>query len=497
MKIAVYTANIGNNIKKINDSSHDYEHGIDYIYFTDNKNIKSKMWNVVYLENLFENTKISPGNRILAKKVKMIFWKYFKKCDYDWIIWVDAHHALKKNETEISLKKYISEIPNKVDIVFKKHTGFMHSFDSDGNMTNGGLVRKYDLYDEITHIKNHQTAKLENFDELEKWETQLKHENYPKKSGLIETNKIIWRFNYNHISRMFNEEWFDFSTNRFRRDQLTLNYLIWKDENIKKHVKVDYLDDVIKTEQLEQAEKSENGIKEWCGEWDVTRTKKTTHPVIYTHIPYNSKACANNLGCAYNKFMEQLKYDDDWVCFIDHDAMFTTDDWYQQISKIIRIHKNVGAFGVRANRVGYRWQMVKNIDIDSNDINYHRKIGKYLQKKYFRSVSTGQLIDEHGAHRPCKFSGVVILIQKKIWKKIGGFKTTGFTGVDDDLRVRLFKHKIPFAIMDGVYVYHWYRQNSPYASSAETLNKIRKEYKHFISNNKFSLNKITLYMDRR
>ena len=46
MKVAVYTANIGNNIKKIDDSLHDYESEIDYIYFTDDKNIKSKMWNV-------------------------------------------------------------------------------------------------------------------------------------------------------------------------------------------------------------------------------------------------------------------------------------------------------------------------------------------------------------------------------------------------------------------------------------------------------------------
>jgi len=27
--------------------------------------------------------------------------------------------------------------------------------------------------------------------------------------------------------------------------------------------------------------------------------------------------------------------DDDWACFLDHDAMFTTLDWYKQIEEII------------------------------------------------------------------------------------------------------------------------------------------------------------------
>ena len=32
--------------------------------------------------------------------------------------------------------------------------------------------------------------------------------------------------------------------------------------------------------------------------------------------------CKKNIGCAYNKFMEILPSDDDFACFIDHDAMF-------------------------------------------------------------------------------------------------------------------------------------------------------------------------------
>ena len=77
--------------------------------------------------------------------------------------------------------------------------------------------------------------------------------------------------------------------------------------------------------------------------------------------------------------------------------------------------------------------MIGNIDIDSNDLQYHRNIGKQLQKNYSR-ISTSKVTDEFGYYRPSQFSGVVILIQKKIWKQIGGFKESGFIGVDDDLR---------------------------------------------------------------
>ena len=50
--------------------------------------------------------------------------------------------------------------------------------------------------------------------------------------------------------------------------------------------------------------------------------------------------------------MEILPNDNDWGCFIDHDAMFTTEDWYKQIDKIIRIHRKVGAFGVQQTVLG-------------------------------------------------------------------------------------------------------------------------------------------------
>jgi hypothetical protein len=209
--------------------------------------------------------------------------------------------------------------------------------------------------------------------------------------------------------------------------------------------------------------------------------------MIYTHIAYAPIECEKNIGCAYNKFMEILPNDDDWACFLDHDAMFTTYDWYNQLGEIIRCNPDVGAFGARTNRLNSTYQLVGNIDVYNHDITYHRKIGKHLQTKYYDDLF---LIDKKTAQK--EFSGVLILLKKSIWKKIKGFKTDGFNHVDNDLRYRLEQHKIPFHIMNGVYVYHWYKADDPYERCRKKFKAINERYEKENKDN-FDLNNIFLY----
>jgi hypothetical protein len=209
--------------------------------------------------------------------------------------------------------------------------------------------------------------------------------------------------------------------------------------------------------------------------------------MIYTHIPYTPKELGTNLGYAYNKFMEMLPNDDDWGCFLDHDAMFTTTDWYNQLGEIIRCNSDIGAFGARTNRLNSTYQLVGNIDVYNHDIAYHRTIGKHLQTKYYDDLF---VIDENTAQKG--FSGVLILLKKSIWKKIKGFKAEGFNNVDNDLRYRLEEHKIPFHIMNGVYVYHWYKADNPYKRCRKKFKAINERYEKENKNN-FDLNNIFLY----
>ena len=171
--------------------------------------------------------------------------------------------------------------------------------------------------------------------------------------------------------------------------------------------------------------------------------------MIHTYIPYCPKDQGGyNLGWTYNTFMK-LVDEDDWVCFLDHDATFTTRNWYHQLEDIIKEHTDVGLFTAVTNRIGQPAQVIDIDDKDNHDIAYHRKIGKKLQKKYSSSVSPFN-------NPEVLLSGVVILISKKTWRLTGGF-ADGFLRVDRNMHERCLDKNIKVGLMDGVYVYHWYR----------------------------------------
>jgi GT2 family glycosyltransferase len=171
--------------------------------------------------------------------------------------------------------------------------------------------------------------------------------------------------------------------------------------------------------------------------------------MIHTYIPYAPKSMDKNIGAVYNNFMNIIP-EGDWACFLDHDAMFTTLDWYKQLENIVEglsfSHPDAGLLTVCTNRIGNFEQRVEGIEPQNHDIYHHRKIGKQRQTEYGSSL------------RECEYlmSGVVILISKEVWKKTSGF-TDGFLSVDNDIDRKIRELGYKSYIMDGVYCYHWYR----------------------------------------
>jgi GT2 family glycosyltransferase len=171
--------------------------------------------------------------------------------------------------------------------------------------------------------------------------------------------------------------------------------------------------------------------------------------MIHTYIPYAPSSINKNIGAVYNGFMNMIS-DDDWACFLDHDAMFTTLDWYKQLEDIIAglsdSHQDACLLTACTNRIGNPEQLVQGIDPQNHDIYYHRKIGKQRQVEYGSALRECETV----------MSGVVILISKEVWKQTDGF-CDGFLGVDNDIdrKIRALGYKS--YIMDGVYCYHWYR----------------------------------------
>lgn len=170
-------------------------------------------------------------------------------------------------------------------------------------------------------------------------------------------------------------------------------------------------------------------------------------PQIYYSIPWDTQ---KNIGEYYNRFMEMMT-DNDYACFIDGDAIFTTTFFGKQLEDIIDKHPECGLFTATASRIGSKWQ--RSGDWESDDMKTHREIGKHISEKFYdtvEDVSDKTVQDD-------LMGGVLILIKKSVWDKIGRFKKDGMLGVDNDIYLKAQKAGEKVYLMKGVYLYHYYR----------------------------------------
>jgi len=172
--------------------------------------------------------------------------------------------------------------------------------------------------------------------------------------------------------------------------------------------------------------------------------------MIYYSLPWNSQ---QNVGAYYNAFMKMLPSEEDYACFLDGDATFTTTKYGLQLEDIVERYPKCGLFVGRTNRVKCAWQVVPNVDFRNNDIEYHRTVGQGLAEKHWDLCAP---VDPNPTHL---MSGVLFVLKKALWKKLGGFLDTGMLGVDNDLHRRCLELGEEILLMQGLYVYHWYRNN--------------------------------------
>lgn len=79
------------------------------------------------------------------------------------------------------------------------------------------------IYDEALAVMMYH---LETEDVIINWLHQLRHNHYPEHIGLHETG-ILYRIHCDEIARI-NEDWWDIIESHSRRDQLSFDYLLWK-----------------------------------------------------------------------------------------------------------------------------------------------------------------------------------------------------------------------------------------------------------------------------
>lgn len=166
--------------------------------------------------------------------------------------------------------------------------------------------------------------------------------------------------------------------------------------------------------------------------------------VWYTIAWDNTK----NIGQYYNAFANLVPRGE-WIAFVDGDTIFTTPDYGRIIEDTIAAHPEAEAFTCVTNRVGCKWQIALEADIQCDDMREHRNLGERIARTYgtdIRDVTNEPL-----------FSGLFLLIKKSLWQKIGAAAPFGMLGVDNDIHKHIRAVGARLYLMKGLYLYHWYR----------------------------------------
>lgn len=179
---------------------------LDYICFTDNPNLKSDVWTVKVIPdyvndfNNFNNeisfTDLDYTRR--ARTIKTLPHVFLK--DYDFSIWVDAGFLITGD-----IIKFINRYTE------KDFLGVTHS------------VRNC-LYDEAKEVLR---LKIDDENLILKQIERYRKDNYPTNNGLIESGILFRRHNNPKLVKVM-EDWFAEIFKFSKRDQISFNYVAWK-----------------------------------------------------------------------------------------------------------------------------------------------------------------------------------------------------------------------------------------------------------------------------
>lgn len=190
--IVIYTA-IFNNYDKLIEPQK--VKGCDFICFTDNNKLESNTYKIIHTKGLFKDPARS------AKIYKILPQKYLPQ--YKYSLWIDGNTQIKNN---FNIKKIIKIYLRNYDIALFDHP------ERDCIFEEAKVCIKLKKDREKIIIKQI---------------TKYKHNGYPKNYGLI-AGGFILRKNMSKATIKINNEWWNEINNYSKRDQLSFNYVCWK-----------------------------------------------------------------------------------------------------------------------------------------------------------------------------------------------------------------------------------------------------------------------------
>lgn len=203
-KKVVYTCISGpyDNLKDPKVLDQDY----DYICFTD-QNFKSDVWEMRPIpESLKHLSQVKRQRYIKVKPYEFL-------SDYDFSVWVDSNVTIKGSVDEFAKKNCPHE---------------------KGSIFIGEHPQRDCIYEEEKACLKYKKDTEENMrPQLDRYRS----EGFPEHYGLTQSG-IIFRYHNDEAYKKLAEAWWNEIENGSHRDQLSFNYVCWKNED----VKVNYLD---------------------------------------------------------------------------------------------------------------------------------------------------------------------------------------------------------------------------------------------------------------
>lgn len=317
MKKAIYTV-ITNNYDKLNIPKVS-SRGWDFICFTDNPNLTSKVWKIIYIDK---------PSRHLQREIKIKPHEFLK--DYELTIYIDG---------SMSIKRDLAGLVSLSDITFIQHPHRNCVYEEETAVIEIGK--------DIAKITNRQISKY-------------KKSGMPSNYGMYQTG-IIVRRNTQKV-RDFCDLWWSELYKHSHRDQLSVMYAKWK-SGIDTEVlpwKTMYRFVTIMPHENPYVPETinDNGLIN----------------VIYSTPARSDK----NIGKAYNDFMETVPAGA-WVCLRDGDTMFTTSDWPKHIEDIIAENGDkYDLIGCKTNRLRGEHQLIDGM-FEEDSITAHINKAKEIR----------------------------------------------------------------------------------------------------------------------
>jgi hypothetical protein len=224
----IYTAIFGDKDKLRNPVIIDKE--FDYICFTD-QSLSSKIWKIKKLKIEDNLTSVR-----MARKIKILSHKYLS--NYDYSIWVDGNILIKKKLSDLLYR------------LLKNHdiATFNHNYDSRG--------KRNCIYKEAEYIlENNKSFFRDNSEIIKKQILYYKENNYPEDYGLASSSVIFRRHQKNNIISFMQGWWQQLEMFSFR-DQLSFNYVAWKN-----HLSINYINFDVQKNRYFETKKHRQTIK--------------------------------------------------------------------------------------------------------------------------------------------------------------------------------------------------------------------------------------------